>query len=97
MKTTKEYIELLRTYYQNNADKYGIARMGIFGSVARGEQNSDSDIDIVYEGEANILIRSRIKQELEALFDCKVDVIRLRKALHDSLFGDTISKDIIYV
>lgn len=97
MKTTKEYIELLRTYFQDNAGKYGIVRMGIFGSVARGEQNPDSDIDIFYEGEANILIRSRIKQDLEALFGCKVDVVRLRKALHDSLFGDTISKDIIYV
>lgn len=97
MKTTKEYIELLRTYFQDNAGKYGIVRMGIFGSVARGEQNPDSDIDIFYEGEANILIRSRIKQDLEALFECKVDVVRLRKALHDSLFGDTISKDIIYV
>lgn len=97
MKTTKEYIELLRIYYEENAQRYGIRKIGIFGSVARGEQNQDSDIDIAYEGEPNILVRSRIKQDLETLFDCKVDVIRLRKQLFDSLFGDVISKDIIYV
>ena len=39
--------------------------LGIFGSVARNEQTEDSDIDIVYEGEANILLRSRIRTELE--------------------------------
>lgn len=38
MKTTSEYIALLRKYMAENAHKYGIVRMGIFGSVARGEQ-----------------------------------------------------------
>lgn len=37
MKTTSEYISLLRKYMAENASKYGIMRMGIFGSVARGE------------------------------------------------------------
>ena len=36
MKTTSEYITLLRKYMAENASKYGIMRMGIFGSVARG-------------------------------------------------------------
>lgn len=38
MKTTSEYIALLRKYMAENAHKYGIVRMGIFGSVARGER-----------------------------------------------------------
>ena len=33
MKTTSEYIALLRKYMAENAYKYGIMRMGIFGSV----------------------------------------------------------------
>ena len=32
-----------------NAHKYGIMRMGIFGSVARGEQTEDSDVDVCVE------------------------------------------------
>ncbi len=51
MKTVTEYISLLRDYMQRNADKYGISRMGIFGSVARNEQTETSDVDIYVEGQ----------------------------------------------
>ena len=37
MLTTVEYLSLLREYMRKNSAKYGISRMGIFGSVARGE------------------------------------------------------------
>ena len=37
MLTTVECLSLLREYMRKNAAKYGISRMGIFGSVARGE------------------------------------------------------------
>ena len=46
MKTKTEYIRLLRQYMTENASKYGISRMGIFGSVARGENTEQSDIDV---------------------------------------------------
>ena len=49
MKTTSEYITLLRKYMAENASKYGIMRMGIFGSVARGEQTVESDVDVCVE------------------------------------------------
>ena len=51
MKTVTEYISLLRDYMQKNAGKYGISRMGIFGSVARNEQTETSDVDIYIEGQ----------------------------------------------
>ena len=35
---TIDYLQLLRQYKAEVADKYGIKRIGIFGSVARGEQ-----------------------------------------------------------
>ncbi len=34
MLSTIEYLSLLRKYMRENAVKYGISRMGIFGSVA---------------------------------------------------------------
>ena len=61
------------------------------------EQTDGSDIDVAYEGNADILLRSRMKQELEALFGCKVDIVRLRKQLTDTAFGQNISKDLLYV
>ena len=49
MLSTIEYLSLLRKYMRENAVKYGISRMGIFGSVARGEQHDGSDVDICVE------------------------------------------------
>lgn len=97
MKTQKEYIALLRDYFHSTALRYGVKRMGIFGSVSRNEQQEGSDIDIAYEGEPDIFMRIRMKQELEQLFNCKVDIIRLSKQLTGSMFGKNISKDLIYV
>ncbi|WP_455639400.1 nucleotidyltransferase family protein [Parabacteroides sp.] len=97
MKTKKEYLELLRCYFLNNAKGYGVVRMALFGSVVRNEQTENSDVDVAYEGDANILLRSRMKQELEVLFGCKVDLIRLRKQLSGSAFEKNISKDLVYV
>ena len=45
MKTTQEIIAILRYFKMTEGDRYGISRLGIFGSVARGEQTSDSDVD----------------------------------------------------
>ena len=46
MKTTQEYVLLLKEYKQKRGILYGISRIGIFGSVARGEQTEDSDVDV---------------------------------------------------
>ena len=89
MRSQKECIELLRGYFQNKAKDYGIVRMALFGSVVRNEQTEESDVDL--------LLRSRMKQELESLFGCRVDIIRLRKQLVDSVFGQNVENDLIYV
>ena len=49
MESTAEYMNILRDYMAKNASKYSIIRMGIFGSVARGEQTEDSDVDVYLE------------------------------------------------
>ncbi|WP_288205505.1 nucleotidyltransferase family protein [uncultured Parabacteroides sp.] len=97
MKSTTEYIALLRGYMQRNAGNYGITRMGIFGSVARNEQTENSDVDIYVEGELRgFFVLSGIKCELEELLGCKVDIVRLRKQM-DSFLRDRILKEGIYV
>ena len=40
-----QIIEKLRTFKNENAEKYGIESMALFGSVARGEHNENSDVD----------------------------------------------------
>lgn len=97
MKSTSEYLSILREYMAKNASKYNIVRMGIFGSVARGEQTEDSDIDIYLEtSQPNMFALVHIKEELQTLFNCNVDVIRLREH-KDDLLKHRIEKEGIYV
>lgn len=97
MKTTSEYLSILKNYKASQAGKYGITRMGIFGSVARGEQKEDSDIDICYEGKApSLLTLDKIQSELKSLFGCSVDLVRMREHMNDYL-KERITKEAIYV
>ena len=97
MKTTSEYITLLRKYMAENASKYGIMRMGIFGSVARGEQTEDSDVDVYLEtSKPNMFALVHIKEDLQTLFGCNVDIVRLRDHM-DSLLRNRIEKEGIYM
>ncbi|MCC8174825.1 MAG: nucleotidyltransferase domain-containing protein [Bacteroidales bacterium] len=97
MISTSTCIDTLRNYYQTVAQTYGVKRMGLFGSIARGDQDDTSDVDIIYEGEANLLLRCRMKRELEELMGTSVDIIRLRPALQSSFFFKNIASEIIYV
>jgi hypothetical protein len=82
---------------QQYAAKYGITRMGLFGSVARGEHRDDSDVDVYIEGTLHgFFALSGIKQDLEALLGCRVDVVRLRDKM-DSLLKSQIEKEGVYV
>ncbi|GHT52380.1 nucleotidyltransferase [Bacteroidia bacterium] len=96
MKTTGEYIEMLRDYKQKYASEYGIERIGIFGSVARGEQTEDSDVDIYYEGAEKGLKSLGIIIDLEDLLGVKVDVVRRHNNLNPR-FIEHIMKEVIYV
>ncbi len=97
MKSTSEYLEILKQFKEANAEKYGIKRLGIFGSVARGEQKEGSDVDVYIEGELHgFFALSDIKHKLEDLFGIPVDVVRLRDKM-DSFLRSRILKEGIYV
>ena len=97
MKTTGEIINILKTYKPEAERKYGFKRIGIFGSVARGEQHEGSDVDVCFEGPAiGLFTFVGIKMELEKLLNCSVDLVRERPNMDDILKND-IKRDAIYV
>ena len=57
-------------------EKYGVTRAGIFGSVARGEEREDSDVDILVEIEEPLSLLGFIglKLEIEEALGRKVDL-----------------------
>ena len=54
MKTASEMLEILKKYKLELLEKFGIRKMYIFGSYARGEQTPESDLDILIEFEKPI-------------------------------------------
>jgi len=48
--TEKEIMETLKRH-KNTLKKYGVKKIGLFGSFVRGKQKKDSDIDFLVEFE----------------------------------------------
>ena len=68
---------------------YGVQRIGLFGSCARGESSAQSDLDFVVDFQVKSFdAYMDLKEFLENLFGCRVDVVisdaikpRLRRAI----------------
>lgn len=91
------YIDLLRQFVIRYGNEYGITKIGIFGSIARGTDDNDSDIDIFYEGQPIGLLDSRdLKTHLENYFKRPVDLVRNHKYINPTLLK-YIHSEIIYV
>ena len=62
------------------AAKYGARKVRVFGSVARGEADVQSDVVFLVEMEPgrSLLDLGGLQMELEALLGCSVDVVTER-------------------
>lgn len=88
--TLKEHEKLIR-------QKFGVKRIGIFGSFARGEEKKDSDLDVLVtfeEGQKTFDNYMDLKFYLEDLFGREVDLVT-EKALKPQL-KDIIMKEVVY-
>ncbi len=95
--TKKEILDYLKNYKKEFAKRYGISRIGLFGSRAKDTEKPDSDIDLVIETEcADYFLLYSLKEELERAFEAKVDLVRMRKRMNESL-KRRIGKEAIYV
>ncbi len=66
--------------------KYGITRIGLFGSFARNEIRDDSDIDVVIEmREPDLYFMVHIKEILENDFNRHVDLIHFSENMNGYL------------
>ena len=46
MKTLDEITDILRHQKPYLSERYGVTEVGVFGSLVRGDQRADSDIDV---------------------------------------------------
>mgnify|MGYP001044435587 CR=1 FL=1 len=76
MTSVEEIIALLREHYPYLAAEYGVKRIGLFGSYAKGQPSDMSDVDMVVEFERPIGLRFvELAEYLEHLLGRKVDLL----------------------
>ena len=94
----EEIVAYLKSNKSFLYDKFGVTRIGIFGSFVRGEQTRSSDIDIIVEiekGRKNIHIFLQLKRFLEKELEKKID-LGFEHSLKP-IVRDKIKEQIIYV
>ncbi len=79
-------------------EKHGVREVYLFGSYARGEANSNSDVDIYCDkGDVDTLYKALdFDVELEKALGKKVDVITIGSKMHN-YFKQQIEEDMIKI
>lgn len=81
---------------QRLQNKYGLSRIGIFGSYARNQQTEESDLDILVEFNRPIGIAFiDLADELEQILNVRVDLVS-KKGLKNR-YLKSIEKELEYV
>lgn len=89
------------------AHQYGISEVYVFGSAARGEMTSDSDIDIVYSMKGTprtYELAQNIKKDLTLALGRSVDtleketlLLNAKRSNASQIFLDSIAPDLVRI
>jgi predicted nucleotidyltransferase len=94
MQNKEEIIQTIKTLHEE-LGKYKVREIGVFGSVVRGEQKQESDIDVLvdFEENADLFDLVGLGLFLEEKLGRKVDVApkrALRKEIRDSVLREFV-------
>jgi predicted nucleotidyltransferase len=89
--------ELLERRYREVIDVitgYPLVRAWVFGSVARGDDRPDSDLDLLVElaPGASVVDCVGLEDDLEAVLGCPVDVITTKELESNDLFQRRVKR-----
>lgn len=95
MTYTEDILTKLKELKPIIAARYKAKEVGLFGSFVRGEQNANSDIDILveFEDEADLFDWMGLTLYLEEIFQRPVDIVpkrALRVELRDSVLREVV-------
>ena len=97
----EDIIRLLKEH-KKDIEKFGVKRIGIFGSFRRSENNEDSDVDIVVEFKKGMgtfknfgglveYLESLLKRDVDILTPMGIESIRIKE------IKEKIKKEVLYV
>jgi uncharacterized protein len=92
MTTLDHVLSLIRSRRDELKD-LGVSSVGVFGSVARGDDRPDSDVDVLIEfgRPADLFDLVRVKMLLESILNRRVDVVTpgaIRPQHRDAIYRD---------
>ena len=90
-------LALLRQHEPELKRRFGVGKIGIFGSFARGEERADSDVDVLVtfrQGCKSFDNFMGVKFYLEDIFRRNVDLVT--DAALKPLIRDPILQDVVY-
>ena len=87
-------LQLLRQYTSEIlklAEQYHATNIRVFGSVAKGENTKNSDIDFLIDPtpEQDLFDLIRLRRALQELLDCDVDIV------HSTALQHTIKQEVL--
>lgn len=92
-----ETLNVLRRFKGELSERYGITALGIFGSVARGQQQTTSDVDVVVKmRDPNLFVLVHVKEELEEALHEHVDIVHYRERMN-AFLKRRIDQSAVYV
>ena len=78
--------------------RFGVKRLGIFGSVARGDSTEASDVDVLVEFEKPLGWEVvDLREYLQELLGTKVDLVTRPAVSKKALLWKSIQEDLIHV
>lgn len=76
MRTRQEYIAIIQAHAIELQQRFGITYLRLFGSVAKNQHHTDSDVDVFVEMPPKAYNVVAAAQYLEEILGCNVDLIR---------------------
>jgi uncharacterized protein len=95
---SKESVLLFLKENRDHVRNLGVKRLGLFGSFVRGQQNANSDVDILVEfepGQKTFDNFSKLAFFLEELFERRVELVTVESL--SPYIGPRILKEVEYV
>ena len=95
MKSVREIEEILKIFKNDIKQNYKAEIVGIFGSFVRGEQKSDSDVDIlvIFHKDATLFDFMRLSMFLQEKLGIDVDIVpqdTIREELREGIMKEAI-------
>ena len=89
-------LRAVRSDVKSVAQVHGATILAVFGSVARGEDDDDSDVDLLVElpSTMGLFGLARLRRDLERVLDAPVDLVPerdLKSGVRDTVISESIA------